>query len=153
MIKAFISFALPLLAGAIGSVFTTSEIGYWYAKLNKPSFNPPNWIFGPVWTTLYILMGYAWYRAWKAADAAQAKTIAIVFIAQLILNSLWSIVFFRWHSPDWAVVVILALLFAIGACFRLFYPVDHKAAWLLLPYYAWVLFATVLNIAIWNLNK
>ncbi len=141
------------LAGIIGSFFTASEIGTWYETLVKPSFNPPSWLFGPVWTILFALMGISLYRIDAALFAGKKKRIAeIMFHIQLVLNVAWSIIFFSFHAPGIALIEILFLLAAIIATAVLAYRVDRIAAWLLVPYILWVSFATILNFAIWRLN-
>jgi translocator protein len=143
-----------LLAGFIGSLFTTPSIPGWYAGLVKPSFNPPNWIFGPVWTTLYVLMGIAAFlvyeKGWKKGEVRKALG---VFAAQLGLNALWSIVFFGAHQILGAAVVIVILWGLIAATIWLFSRISKVAALLLVPYILWVSFATVLNISLYVLNR
>ncbi len=149
-----VSIVICEVAGVIGSVFTTPSIPGWYAGLIKPSFNPPNWLFGPVWTVLYALMGVAAYlvyeKGWKDGKVRRAL---IVFVGQLILNALWSIVFFGAHMILGAAVVIILLWGMILASIALFSKVSKAAAWLLVPYILWVSFATVLNIALYVLNR
>ena len=149
-----ISIVICELAGVIGSVFTTPSIPGWYAGLIKPSFNPPNWVFGPVWTLLYALMGIAAYlgyeKGWKEGKVRRAL---IVFAAQLILNALWSIVFFGAHMILGAAVVIVLLWAMILASIVLFSKVSKAAAGLLVPYILWVSFASVLNISLYVLNR
>ena len=141
------------LAGIIGSIFTFSAIPTWYATLTKPALNPPSWIFGPVWTTLYALMGIAaflvWKKGWNRKNVPKALS---VFSLQLILNASWSIVFFGLHSPGWALVNIILMWLAIVWTMILFYKISKPAMWLLVPYILWVSFASYLNYAIWVLN-
>lgn len=142
-----------LMAGVIGSVFTTSGVRDWYSTIQKPSFNPPSWVFGPVWTTLYILMGIAlWLVVRSGAPSTLTRPAITVFAAQLILNAAWSVVFFGLHSPGWAFAVIIGLWALILASIILFRRISTTAGALLLPYIAWVSFAGVLNGAIWRLN-
>jgi tryptophan-rich sensory protein len=148
--KLIVSIAIPLIAGFIGSIFTTKSIPNWYATIQKPSFNPPNWIFGPVWTTLFILMGIALYLVWTSGKANNAALW--IFGIQLALNVLWSIIFFGLHSPLWAFVDIIALWLAILATIISFFSVSPPAAYLLVPYILWVSFATILNWKIMVLN-
>jgi tryptophan-rich sensory protein len=148
--KLIVSIAIPLLAGFIGSLFTTKSIPNWYATIQKPSFNPPNWIFGPVWTTLFIMMGIALYLVWTSGKANNA--VLWIFGIQLGLNALWSILFFGLHSPLWAFVDIIALWLAILATIISFYSVSATASCLLIPYILWVSFATILNWKIMVLN-
>lgn len=155
LLKFLITIGGSLLAGVIGSAFTFSSIPTWYASLNKPFFNPPNWLFGPVWTTLYILMGIAAYLIWEKLDKkniGKVKNALTIFAVQLVLNSLWSIVFFGFKSPWYAFVVILLLWYAIFLTITKFSKIDKRAGWLLIPYLAWVSFASVLNFAIAWIN-
>lgn len=142
-------------AGLIGSIFTLSSIPTWYAALNKPAFSPPNWVFTPVWTTLYFLMGISLYLVWvKKVDKKSLKGKAYqIFFAQLILNILWSIVFFGLKSPLAGFVVIVILWLSIIETIRRFAKVAKTASFLLYPYLIWVTLATILNFSIWVLNK
>ena len=152
--KLIISVALPLAVGAVGSYFTIPEISGWYQTINKPSWNPPNWIFGPVWTTLYVLMGIALYLVWKTPNSIGNKTIAVsFFIIQLGLNFFWSVIFFSLHQPGWALVEIILLWIFILLTIFSFSSIHKTASWLLVPYVCWVSFAMILNYAIWQLNK
>lgn len=144
---------LPLLIGAIGSFFTTSEISTWYATLNKPSFNPPSFIFAPVWTTLYILMGIALFLVISNKGQERRKRTAfMVFGAQILLNLLWSIIFFRLHQPLFAFLEIVVLWAAILYTIIIFYKISKPAAYLLIPYILWVSFASLLNLYVVLLN-
>ena len=126
----------------------------WYATLNSHPLTPPNWVFSPVWTVLYIMMGVAAYLLWRRGMDADGVRLALaVFVVQLALNGLWSILFFGMQSPGWALVEIVALWVAIGATIWLFWRVVPAAGLLLLPYWAWVSFATVLNASLWWLNR
>lgn len=141
-------------AGLIGSVFTFSEIPTWYATLTKPSFNPPSWIFGPVWITLYTLMAIALYLIWqKGIGRGEVRRAVVLFGIQLVLNSLWSIIFFGVKDLFLALLEILVLLGFILAAMAQFYRIDKKAGYLLLPYLAWSSFATYLTFSIWVLNR
>ncbi|MFA5098800.1 MAG: TspO/MBR family protein [Candidatus Paceibacterota bacterium] len=152
-VKFGVSILLPLLAGFIGSFFTASTVSSWYQELIKPSFNPPGWIFGPVWTLLYIFMGLALYLVWQSEIENKKKKIAIsVFAAQLALNVLWSVLFFGLKNPFWAFAEIVLLWVLILANLILFWKIKKSAGWLLLPYLFWVSFASVLNFSIWQLN-
>ncbi|PIR74043.1 MAG: hypothetical protein COU35_04340 [Candidatus Magasanikbacteria bacterium CG10_big_fil_rev_8_21_14_0_10_47_10] len=145
--------ALPQLAGIIGSIATAPAIDYWYASLNKPALNPPNWIFGPAWFFLFILMGIAWYLILqKGWHRERVRSASFLFLIQLAVNSLWSIVFFGFKSPGFALIVIIFFLPLIGFTTITFDRVDKRAAALLLPYMAWVAFATYLNAVIWLIN-
>jgi translocator protein len=151
--KLIVSILLPLLVGGLSGYFTSPDIQGWYATVNKPSFNPPNWIFAPVWTTLYILMGIALFLVWKSqTDKAVKQTAFILFIVQLTLNFFWSIIFFRLQQPGWAFVEIIAMWLAILFTILWFGKISSLAALLLVPYICWVSFASVLNYAIYKLN-
>lgn len=140
-------------AGLIGTIFTSPAIPGWYATLTKPELSPPNWIFGPVWTTLYALMGIVAYLVWKKGIERRDVRIALsVFGVQLVLNTLWSILFFGLKSPGLALVEIALMWVAILASIVLFSRISKAAAWLLVPYILWVSFAAYLNYAIWALN-
>lgn len=153
-IKLAASVVLCLLAGFVGSMFTTPKIESWYAGIAKPSFTPPGWLFGPVWTALYVLMGIALYLVWRKGIAAKGVKIALaVFLAQLVLNALWSYAFFGAESPLAGLVVIVALWAMIAASIAAFGPLSRTAAMLLVPYILWVSFATVLNASIYYLNR
>jgi len=152
--KLVVSIIASLAAGAIGSIFTRSAIPTWYATLEKPAFNPPNWLFAPVWTLLYILMGIAAFLVWrKGLENRQVRIALIVFLVQLVLNALWSVVFFGLESPLYGVVVIAALWVAIMFTTLMFYGISRVAGGLMLPYLLWVTFAAVLNESIWLLNR
>jgi tryptophan-rich sensory protein len=145
--------ALPLIIGGIGSFFTLGSIPGWYAGLNKPAINPPGWIFGPVWTLLYILMGISLYLVLReGTERPPVRQAVILFIAQLALNLLWSIVFFGLHAIAAALVVLLLLIVLIAATAISFRRISASAAWLLVPYLAWCCFAALLNAQIWWLN-
>ena len=151
--KLFISILIPLLVGAISGFFTSSGVNGWYALANKPWFNPPNWIFAPVWTTLYVLMGIALFLVWKAdADKSIKQTAIILFTLQLTLNFFWSIIFFKLQQPGWAFVEIILMWLMILLTILWFGKINATAAWLLVPYICWVSFASVLNYSIWKLN-
>lgn len=144
---------ISLSAGFVGSVFTTPSIATWYAALAKPSFSPPNWLFFPVWTTLYILMGIALGIIWS--KGLKKKTVrggVMLFGIQLGLNALWSVAFFGMHSPIGGLAVIALLWLAILATIIKFWKVSKTAGALMLPYIAWVSIASVLNFSIWLLN-
>ncbi|HLD31277.1 MAG TPA: TspO/MBR family protein [Patescibacteria group bacterium] len=145
-----VSIAVCQSAGGIGALATNQSVQTWYQELNKPSFSPPDWIFGPVWTLLYLLMGVALFLLWQKKEKT---SIAIIFFGiQLILNSLWSIIFFGWHSPLFALGEIIFLEIAILTTIILAWRQSRPAAILLLPYLLWVGFATVLNWQIYLLN-
>lgn len=155
MIKTIITFACSIIvtfaAGAIGSLATIPNIPSWYAGLDKPPFLPPNEVFGPVWTILYLLIGTA--LALVIRQKGAHKTPAYVwFGVQLVLNTLWSLVFFGLHLPWVAAVIILTLIASIVMTMRYFRRITPVALWLLVPYLAWVCFATYLNIGVAVLN-
>ncbi len=144
---------LCVLVGLISGLLTRREIPGWYASLRKPSFNPPNWIFGPIWTALYILMGVAAWFVWSQ-PVSQLRTYAIAwFVIQLTLNFFWSLIFFRWHAIAGALGELGFLWLAILATMVLFWELHPLAGWLLAPYLAWVSFATALNLGILRLNR
>lgn len=149
-----VAIGAPLLAGAIGSVFTASSVATWFPTLIKPALNPPSWVFGPVWTVLYMLMGVAVFLVWvNPGVIKEEKRRALeIFGLQLILNILWSVLFFGLQSPLLALVDIVFLWCAILWTILAFARIARPAAWLLAPYLAWVTFATYLNAAIWLLN-
>lgn len=142
---------LSFVAGGIGSIFTAPAITNWYATLAKPSFNPPSWLFGPAWTTLYILMGIALFLVWESKK--EHKKIAYTaFFVQLVLNALWSIIFFGWHNLGLAFAEIILLWLTIVWTIVSFGKISKPAAYLLIPYILWVSFASALTFAIWRLN-
>jgi benzodiazapine receptor len=148
-----ISVLITLSVGGVASFFTVSQIKGWYVHLHKPPFNPPNWLFAPVWTLLYIAIGIAAGLVWQhRAQAEQYVAARRIYLLQLVLNFSWSIVFFGMHQILGALVVIVALLVCIIANIRAFGKISKTAAWLLVPYLAWVSFATVLNLSIYLLN-
>jgi tryptophan-rich sensory protein len=140
-------------AGIIGSFFTTPSIPTWYAGLTKPALNPPSWVFGPVWTTLFLLMGIALFLVYqKGWSHHNVKVALIIFAVQLVLNVLWSILFFGLHSPGLAAIEIGFLWISILVTIIAFMPISRAAGLLLIPYILWVSFASYLNISIWFLN-
>jgi len=152
-LKIFLCVVVCELAGAIGAIFTTPAISGWYATIQKPFFNPPNWIFGPVWTFLFFLMGVSLYLVLeKDLKDTTVKSALMIFIGQFILNVLWSILFFGLKRPFDAFIEIIVLWFAILLTIVQFHKIDQKAALLLVPYLLWVSFATVLNMSVWILN-
>ncbi len=142
------------LAGLVGSIFTTPAIPTWYATLKKPSFNPPSWIFAPVWVTLYMLMGVSLFMVWrKGLHVPQIKKAVSVFGIQLALNVLWSVTFFGAQSLSSGFILIVILLVALMVTILIFYRISKTAAILLLPYFLWGSFATILNFSILLLNS
>ena len=145
--------AIPLAVGGLSGLVTAQGVQEWYPTLVKPSFNPPSWVFGPVWTLLYLMMGIAAFLVWQKGWESEAVKTALAFFAiQLILNGLWSILFFGMRAPGLALAEILLLWASIGLTTVLFWRVTPVAG-MLLPYQAWVTFAAVLNGAIWVLNR
>ena len=175
-IKLVLSLAIPQIAGWIGSIFTISAIAPWYSTLTKSSLTPPSWVFGPVWTILFILMGVAlfivWKKGWRVQNQLldergkswnpwtkrfwsgdwQKGNIIAIFSIQLAFNVLWSIIFFGLHQPGLAFFEIIALWLSILYTIINFYRVSKTAAWILLPYIIWVSFAAYLNLVIWIWN-
>ena len=148
-----ISVGVCLLTGFISGRLTTGEIETWYPTLIKPEWNPPNWVFFPVWTTLYVLMGIALFLVWKRPEESKAKQLALsLFGVQLFLNFCWSIIFFTFHAIEWALVDIVILWAAILLTIGSFFSMSRIAAWLLWPYAFWVTFAALLNYSIVMLN-
>ena len=153
-LKLIIAIAIPVAVGAISGFFTTKGVDSWYLTIQKPSWNPPSWIFAPVWTSLYIMMGIALYLVWKSPASTSMKKIAIsLFAIQLTLNFFWSFIFFDQQQLGWALAEILVLWVFIVATIFAFGQIDKTAAWLLVPYISWVSFATLLNYTIWKLNS
>ena len=150
-LKLIISLAVPQLMGGLGAFFTLSSVNTWFVTLNKPSWNPPSWLFGPVWTLLYVLMGIACYLIWKS-DHPLKKSLLKLYAVQLILNALWSPAFFGMQSPFLGLLVIIPLWVAIVLCIIQFKRISPLASGLMVPYLLWVTFATALNTAILVLN-
>ncbi len=148
----FVSLIICQLVGFIGSIFTTPAISGWYAYLEKPSFNPPNWIFSPVWIFLYLLMGVTLYLLWQNLPKKEAKIALIFFAIQLGLNTLWSVIFFGLKSPMVAFLEIIILWIFILLTMITSSRVTKASVYLLLPYILWVNFAAVLNFFLWRLN-
>lgn len=153
IVRLIASILICQAAGFIGSVFTTPAIPAWYAQLLKPAFTPPNWLFGPVWTALYLLMGISLFLVWRqGAMGKQVGYPLVLFGLQLLLNVVWSALFFGLRSPLLGLVEIVILWLAILLTILSFLKVSMPAGLLLLPYIAWVSFAGVLNFSIWRLN-
>ena len=152
-LKLIASVALAFLAAGIGSYFTTSNIPTWYASLNKPFFSPPNWLFGPVWSLLYLFMGISLYLIWVSdSPQIQKKKAVLMYFIQLTLNVLWSVIFFGMRSPSVAIIEIIILEITIILTILQFKQISTKAARLLIPYALWVAFATILNLSIVVIN-
>jgi tryptophan-rich sensory protein len=150
------------MAGVIGSIFTSESVSTWYQTIEKPSFSPPNWLFGPVWTTLYVMMGVSLFLVWRATtitsaflkDRLREKVAALIaFGSQLMLNVLWSFLFFGLRSPQLAFAEIMILLISIVVTIVIFSKISRLAGVLMIPYAGWVTFASFLNLQIWLLNS
>ena len=149
-----IAVAVPVGTGALAGYFTASGVDTWYRTIEKPEWNPPDAVFAPVWTTLYILMGIAFYLVWKSHAAPEVKRRAtVIWILQLVLNAAWSFLFFNRQAIGAALAEIMVLWFAILLTIFLFARIRKAAAWLLVPYISWVSFATLLTYTIWKLNE
>ena len=152
-LKLILAIIICQTAGLIGALFTRSAIPEWYAFLTKPELAPPNWVFAPVWTTLYLLMGIAAFLVWKRGlDRADVRLALSIFSVQLVLNTLWSIIFFGLRASGWAFIEIAFMWVAILASIIAFAKISKTAAWLLVPYILWVSFAAYLNYSIYILN-
>ena len=147
-----VAVAICFTAAGLGGFVTAPNIPNWYADLAKPAWNPPSWVFGPVWSCLYLMMAVSAWLVWRRAGFSEAKLPLALFAVQLGLNSLWSILFFGLHSPGLAAVDIILLWIAILATLITFWKRSTWAGILLVPYLAWVSFAAVLNLVIWRLN-
>lgn len=147
-------FAVCFAAAAIGGLFTTPQTapGGWYDSLDKPFFTPPAWLFGPVWTVLYAAMAVAGWLVWRQRGSVNVRPALVLFGVQLFLNMMWSVVFFGMQAPGLGLLEISALWVAISLTIVAFLRVSRGAGWLLVPYLAWVTFATLLNAGIWLLN-
>lgn len=152
-LRLIIAIVVTQFAGLIGSLFTLSKIPTWYATLIKPALNPPSWVFGPVWTTLYLLMGISAFLIWQQGWEKREVRLALgVYALQLVLNMSWSIVFFGMQNPGLALVNIILLFISIICTMIVFYRISRPAMYLLIPYILWVGFASYLNYAIYALN-
>ncbi|HQX43341.1 MAG: tryptophan-rich sensory protein [Saprospiraceae bacterium] len=153
LILLLLCMVITMLVGATSGLLTIEGINEWYPFLLKPFFNPPNYIFGPVWTVLYLVMGISLFLIWDS-DATKFRTRALaVFSAQLLLNFLWSFLFFYLRSPLLALIDIMLLWWLISTMISLFVKINKTAGYIQIPYLLWVSFATVLNASIWYLNK
>ena len=152
-LKLILSIIICQAAGLIGTIFTMDSIPTWYAALNKPSFNPPNWLFGPVWTVLYLMMGISLFIVWKEDLKNKiVKSAFIIFMIQLFLNTIWSVVFFGMQSISGGLIIIVLLWLMILFTIIKFMKISRVAGILLIPYLLWVSFATFLNYSIFQLN-
>jgi len=152
-VKLAASILICLTAGLIGAVFTIDSVQTWYKTIEKPSYSPPNWVFGPVWTILYVLMGVSAYLIWvKGLEKKEVRTALMFFALQLILNALWSILFFGMRNPFYGLIEIVFLWAAIAITIQKFYKISRTAAYLQIPYICWVSYAAFLNYGIWRMN-
>ena len=153
IVKVTLCIVFCQLVGVLGTIFTISAIPTWYSALNKPFFSPPNWVFGPVWTLLYTLMGISLYliikKGWNNKKVIIPRNY---FLGQLFLNFIWTPIFFGLKSPDLAIIVIIGMWILTIRTIRKFYPLSKISAYLLIPYLIWISFATALNFAIVILN-
>jgi len=145
--------ALPLAVSALGAFFTVTSIDNWYATLRKPSWTPPNQVFGPVWTALYLMMGFAAWLVWRKQSGRSAALPLLLFVNQLFLNALWSPLFFGFHRPGVALADLLLLWPILALTMLVFFRSSKAAGYLLLPYLLWTTFATALNAAIFIMNR
>ena len=147
-----VSMVICFGAAGLGSLFTRPSIENWYLALHKPPWTPPNWVFGPVWTVLYLGMAIAAWLVWRKAGVSGGKLALTLFAIQLVLNVCWSAIFFAAHMPGYAFAEIVLLWLLILATVGAFWSVSRAAGWMMVPYLIWVAFAGVLNYAIWRLN-
>ena len=151
-LKLALCILLPLLIGGISGYASASSINIWYMGINKPFFNPPNYLFGPVWTMLYILMGISFYRILQSQDSDIKTKAVMIFCVQMFLNFCWSFLFFKFQLLGISFVEIILMWISIATMIYTFSKIDKTAAYLQIPYLLWVSFASVLNGAIWYLN-
>jgi translocator protein len=152
--RILVGFVLLCLAlGGAGGWLTASGVATWYPRVVKPSWTPPDWLFGPVWTTLYIMIGCAGWLVWRSCDAPGRRVALVAWVAQLVLNFIWSPLFFGFHAVGLALIDIYLLWLLIGRFFFTAWFLSRPAAFLFLPYWVWVSFATALNLAIWLMNR
>jgi tryptophan-rich sensory protein len=151
--RLILSIILIEIIGSLGAIATTPAIPVWYSSLNKPFFTPPSWVFGPVWTSLFFLIGFALYLVWQEGLEKRSVRLAVyAFSIQMILNVLWSFLFFGMQNPLLGFIEIIILWFAILITIFKFYKVSRPAAYMMIPYICWVTIATALNLAVWLLN-
>jgi len=153
IVRLTVSIIVCFLPAIVGSIGMQTGGSAWYRELTKPALNPPGWVFGPVWTALYLLMGISLYLVWSRAGAPGVTFAIGVFAVQLVLNAIWTPAFFGMQSPATGLLVIIPLLILIAVSTVLFWRIRPVAGWLLLPYLGWVSFATYLNASIWWLNR
>lgn len=152
LLSAIVSLAAAMGVAAVGGMATASSVTTWYAGLNKPAFNPPNAVFAPVWTTLFLLMALAAWRVWRAGSGSARRSALMLYAVQLVLNLLWSVIFFGLRQPGLALAEVVLLLGAVLATARAFWRIDRAAGLIMAPYAVWVAFASVLTFEIWRLN-
>jgi len=152
ILKFVVSLLLPLSLGAIAGMFTAQAVPEWYAMLNRPSFNPPNWIFGPVWTALYLILGFSFFLIWKQVRSKKRNQAILIFFVQMVLNFGWSFLFFYYNLIGFALFEIVVLWLSIISMVILFYKIKPLAAYMNIPYLLWVTFATILNAGYYFLN-
>jgi benzodiazapine receptor len=150
--RLLIALLAPQMASALGAYFSISSKGEWYDSLEKPFFNPPSWVFGQVWSVLYVLMGVAAYLVWRHKSPWYSRTMTFYW-TQLCLNALWSPAFFYFQSPLAGLFVIVPLTFLVGICVYAFWLRSRIASFMMVPYFIWVVYATVLNASIFWLNR
>ena len=151
-IKLIVSLALPLTLGAIAGLFTAEAVPEWFSSLNKPWFSPPNWLFGPVWSTLYIVLGISLFLVWKEVASKERNIAIVLFMIQIILNFGWSFLFFYFKTLGFALIEIIILWISIVTMIILFRRINKLAAYTNIPYLIWVSFATALNTSYFLLN-
>ena len=151
-LKLIIAILLPMVVGGFSGFLTANSINDWYVTLNQPSFNPPNWVFGPVWTTLYLIMGISLYRIWRLPATEERNQAIKIFALQMTLNFFWSLIFFKWHLIGLALLEIIVMWIAIAMMIHHFRKLDAAAGYMNIPYLLWVSFASVLNGAYFILN-
>jgi tryptophan-rich sensory protein len=151
-LKLIIAILLPMLVGGFSGFLTANSINGWYTTLIQPSFNPPNWVFGPVWTTLYLIMGISLYRIWSLPVSEERNKAIGIFALQMTLNFFWSLIFFKWHLIGLALAEIILMWFMIATMIHHFRKLDAAAGYMNIPYLLWVSFASVLNGAYYFLN-
>jgi len=153
ILSLFVFILVCFAAGAFGSIFTASSVGSWYQELQKPAFQPPSFVFAPVWTLLYIFMAISGWLAWNKRKQKRGKILVILFFVQLLLNALWSLLFFGLHLMGVAFAEILVLTVLVGAYIACSWRISKAASLLFVPYWLWLLFASYLNLSLWIINR
>lgn len=152
VVSAVVAVGAVATASILGQIATYPNLSPWFAGLTKPSFNPPNWVFAPVWTALYALMAFALWRIFRSRGSRLRTTAVSLFFIQLALNAAWSWMFFWAHSPLLGLINIVPQLLAVFATIAAFARLDRLAAWCLVPLALWVSYASILNVSLWRLN-